>query len=149
MRQIQINRATTSDEPFVAEMMALTTRSLPSLAAKDLAELEGMARLEMSQWQVGRDMAFVAWREEQRAGAVWLHASGELDALHYTVGLAVALRYQRQGIGALLMQHALDYCRTNLGHVISLKVHPTNEAAIRLYRKFGFEVNLLEMKRKI
>lgn len=149
MPVVQVNEASRSDWPFLIEMMVLTMRTLPAFASKSEIELESLAQLEASQWQPERDHAFVAWVDEQRAGAIWLHAGGEPQARQFTLGLAVAPRFRRQGLGARLLQHALEFCRANQGYVLNLKVHPSNEAAMRLYRRFGFEVTIVEMKLKL
>lgn len=149
MALIQVSEMRPGDEVFVGEMLALAMRSLPSLAQKHTPELIGMARLEMSRWQPERDRAFVAWKTGQRLGAIWLHASGEPGAWHYTLGLAVAPLFRRQGVGACLLQHALDWSRQHQGHTLSLKVHPSNEAARRLYQRFGFEEEMIEMRHKL
>ena len=149
MALIQVSEMRPGDEFFVGEMLALAMRSLPNLAQKPVPELAGMARLEMSRWQPERDRAFVAWQAGQRLGAIWLHTSGEPGAWHYTLGLAVVPRFQRQGVGARLLQHALDWSRQHQGRSLSLKVHPSNEAARRLYRRFGFEEEMIEMRHKL
>ncbi|HEX2916796.1 MAG TPA: GNAT family N-acetyltransferase [Chloroflexia bacterium] len=146
---VEIKPAGQLDWPFLAKMIGLTMRSLPHLAVKSAAELESMARLEMLNWQASRDFAFIAWKGNERAGAVWLHAGGEPGAQQYTLSIAVAPAFQHQGVGSGLLQYALDFSRRNSGLVLNLKVHPSNEAAIRLYRRFGFEVNLLEMKLRL
>ena len=51
-------------------------------------------------------------------------------------GLAVLPRYQRQGIGAALMEHMNAYCRqTNMQNLILT----CKEEKLKYYSKFGFE----------
>ncbi len=149
MTGIEIHEVKMSDQPFLIEMMVLSLQSLPTLAHKSGMELEGIARLEAGSWPGDRARAFVVWKDEQRAGALWLHQGGEIGASHYTLGLAVAAQFQRQGVGSHLMQYALDFCREYGGQSLNLKVHPSNEVALRLYRRFGFEAAMLDMKRKL
>ena len=144
-----IRAASATDTPFLVEMLALTLRSQPSFAGRSAADLETLARFEMLGWQAGRDVAFVAWLGEERAGAVWLEAGGEVGGKTFTVNLAVRPEYQGQGIGARLLEYALQFCRENGAISVDLKVHPTNEKALRLYRRFGFEPGLLEMKKRL
>ncbi len=149
MANVTIIEMRTSDEPFVAEMLVLAMRSLPSLAHHSAGELESMARLNMSRWQVGRDPALVAWKGEWRAGALWLMGSGEVEARHYTLGLAVTPAFQRQGVARQLLESGFGWLRRHNCHSVSLRVHPANEPALKLYRRFGFEVEVMEMRRKL
>jgi putative acetyltransferase len=54
------------------------------------------------------------------------------------LGLMVAERYRRQGIGRLLLEQALDWARTSGIRKLELHVFPWNEPAIGLYESFGF-----------
>ncbi len=148
MEALKISPATEQDYPFLVEMLVLSFKSMPNLAAKPAVALEGMARLEIGQWQNGRDCAFVARQAGQQVGAVWVRGSGEVQARHFNLGLAVVPDFQRRGIGGGLLEQALAYCQPQRGHSVSLKVHPSNEAAIRLYKRMRFEVTMHEMKYK-
>jgi L-phenylalanine/L-methionine N-acetyltransferase len=55
------------------------------------------------------------------------------------VGLMVALDARRQGVGAALLQAAVDWAREAGIRKLELHVFPWNEAAIALYDAFGFE----------
>jgi putative acetyltransferase len=57
-----------------------------------------------------------------------------------TLGISVAVEWQRKGIGTRLMRELLHWADrwTNLQR-IELTVYTENEPAIALYRKFGFE----------
>lgn len=147
--ELSIRAATGEDTPFLVEMLALTLQTQPQFALKSPAEREGLARFEIIGWQPERDFAFVAWLDDARAGAVWLHAGGEIGARAFTLGIAVLPRFQGRQIGTRLMEHALAFCSQRQGLTLDLKVHPTNERAIRLYRRFGFEPTMLEMKKRL
>jgi RimJ/RimL family protein N-acetyltransferase len=54
------------------------------------------------------------------------------------LGLMVAMSYRRQGIGTRLLEAALDWARHSEVRKLELHVFPHNEAAIKLYEKFGF-----------
>lgn len=138
-----------ADNPFLVEMLVLTLRTQPQFAGRTLEDLQTLAHFEMMGWQAGRDFSFVGWRGEDRAGAVWLHAGGELTGRTFTVGLAVLPQYQRQGTGTKLLEYALEFCKENKALSVDLKVHSTNEKALRLYRRFGFEPGMLEMKKRL
>jgi len=55
------------------------------------------------------------------------------------LGVMVAKDYRRLGIGAALLEQAVDWARRNRVEKLELHVFPHNEAAIRLYERLGFE----------
>jgi RimJ/RimL family protein N-acetyltransferase len=55
-----------------------------------------------------------------------------------TIGMAVLAPWRGRGVGTALMQACVDWAREAGVHKLSLEVFPWNEAAIALYRKFGF-----------
>jgi ribosomal protein S18 acetylase RimI-like enzyme len=59
------------------------------------------------------------------------HGFGEL-------GMAVARDWRGRGVGSALLAAAVEFARERGLHKLSLSVFPHNEAAIALYRKFGF-----------
>jgi RimJ/RimL family protein N-acetyltransferase len=54
------------------------------------------------------------------------------------IGMAVAREWRGRGVGSALMVAAIDWARERGLHKLSLSVFAHNEAAIALYRKFGF-----------
>jgi RimJ/RimL family protein N-acetyltransferase len=54
------------------------------------------------------------------------------------LGMYVAADCRRMGVGSALLEAAFAWARQKEAHKISLQVWPHNEAARRLYRKFGF-----------
>jgi RimJ/RimL family protein N-acetyltransferase len=54
------------------------------------------------------------------------------------LGLMVAMSHRRQGIGTMLLETALDWARESDVRKLELHVFPHNDAAIKLYEKFGF-----------
>ncbi|HEV8687484.1 MAG TPA: GNAT family protein [Gaiellaceae bacterium] len=55
------------------------------------------------------------------------------------LGLMVAESHRRLGIGWALLEAAVDWARASGVQKLELHVFPHNEAAIRLYERFGFE----------
>lgn len=147
--ELSIKAAGAEDIAFLEEMLDLTLQTQPQFARKTLLERQALVRFEMAGWKPDRNYAFIARWGELRAGAVWLHAGGEIGARTYTLGIAVLPRFRRQQIGTRLVEHALAFCQSHQGLSLDLKVHPANEAAIRLYRRFGFEPTMLEMKKRL
>jgi RimJ/RimL family protein N-acetyltransferase len=54
------------------------------------------------------------------------------------LGLMVAMSHRRQGIGTKLLEAALEWARQSDVRKLELHVFPHNEAAIKLYERFGF-----------
>jgi ribosomal protein S18 acetylase RimI-like enzyme len=53
-------------------------------------------------------------------------------------GMAVARPWRGRGVGSALLATAIEKARGEGLHKLSLEVFPHNDAAIALYRKFGF-----------
>lgn len=66
-----------------------------------------------------------------------LQGGAFFDAQTPQLGIAVFPAFQNRDIGNHLFEHYLAVAATRFPRV-SLGVHPQNEKAIRLYRKFGF-----------
>ena len=54
------------------------------------------------------------------------------------IGMAVARDWRGRGVGSALLAAAIEWARERGLHKLSLAVFAHNEAAIALYRKFGF-----------
>lgn len=74
------------------------------------------------------------------AGVVvgFLMAWRSADELHI-LNIAVALDWRRRGLGATLLETALATAVREGMSAVSLEVRPGNEAALGMYRAFGFE----------
>ena len=53
--------------------------------------------------------------------------------------ICVAEKYQRRGLGARLLRHAMDVARDGGAISMLLEVRPSNESALSMYRHFGFQ----------
>ena len=83
-----------------------------------------------------------AWvADELVSYAVVMTAHDEAHLLN----LAVANKWQRQGIGAAMLTNVIDEMRRHPLDMIYLEVRPTNLAGLRLYEGFGF--NQLGLRR--
>ena len=67
--------------------------------------------------------------------AVW----NIFDELHINT-LAVHPRWRRQGVASLLLTHVLDDAVRQGAGKATLEVRRSNEGALKLYERFGFEV---------
>lgn len=89
------------------------------------------------------DLSLVAEINGDVVGAADLHAMGIALRRRHAMGLGivVARTAQGQGVGSALMTALCDYADRWLGVLrIELTVYTDNEVALRLYRKFGFEI---------
>ncbi len=57
----------------------------------------------------------------------------------HIITIAVRDSHRRQGIGEMLLIAALDLAREKTQPLVTLEVRVSNDAAIRLYEKYGFE----------
>jgi RimJ/RimL family protein N-acetyltransferase len=67
------------------------------------------------------------------AGIEW-----KSDAVPAALGMMVAADWRGRGVGSALLRACIDWARSAGAHKIALDVWPHNEAAIALYRRFGF-----------
>jgi putative acetyltransferase len=56
-----------------------------------------------------------------------------------SIGMAVASDWRGKGVGSALMTEAIAWARQMGVEKLALSVYPDNEAALALYRKFGFQ----------
>ncbi|MGE5644330.1 MAG: ribosomal protein S18-alanine N-acetyltransferase [Acidobacteriota bacterium] len=78
---------------------------------------------------------FVARRSRRIAGYSVTCAQGPAAEL---VSLAVAPEHRSAGVGTALLRHTIAKLRRKRVRKLVLTVRPANQAAIRLYRSFGF-----------
>jgi ribosomal protein S18 acetylase RimI-like enzyme len=90
---------------------------------------------------VNNDRArFLATAEGRVVGALFIERMSHPVNRHVaTLGMAVHAPWRGRGIGTALMDAALRWARSAGVEKVSLEVYPTNEAAVALYRRFGFE----------
>lgn len=62
------------------------------------------------------------------------------------LGMAILSRWRGIGVGNAMMDYMIGWARKKGYEKISLSVFSTNESAINLYKKFGFEVEGIKRK---
>lgn len=88
-----------------------------------------------------RQVKLVALHQGEVIGNLGLEQNSRIRRAHCgSLGMGVAVGWQGKGVGSMLLAAALDVADNwmNLRRV-ELTVYADNEAAIGLYRKFGFE----------
>lgn len=57
-----------------------------------------------------------------------------------TLGISVNKDFWGKGIGSKMMEEQIKYCQANAISKINLEVMTNNTSAIKLYQKYGFEI---------
>lgn len=88
-----------------------------------------------------RALKLVALHQGVVIGNLGLEAFSRMRRAHAgSFGMGVAAAWQGKGVGSMLLAAALDVADNWMNlHRVELTVYADNEAAIALYRKFGFE----------
>lgn len=118
------------------------------MTADHLDELERLERLCFSRpWSkrmLGEELenqcaAFLV-AQDGRTGEVLGYAGLLVMADEgYITNVAVFPQHRRRGIAAKIIEVYMNFARANRLAFLTLEVRPSNEAAIALYRGFGFE----------
>lgn len=138
----------------------ITVRPGESSDASRLVELAHAVAREPESWLLGTDSDRTVADERRYLRAVRRHADArvfvaESDGLvvarlsvardlhpasrHVAdVGLLVDAAHRRQGVGRLLLRHAVEWARSSGIRKLELHVFPWNAPAIALYESFGF-----------
>lgn len=140
-----IRPATTSDEPFLWEMLyqALYVEGQEPYP-RDVLKQPKIARYMKDCGRAG-DLGFIAIDSgNQPVGAVWCRLmNGEEKGFAYLddhtpeLGIAVMPEQRGKGIGTALLKRLLEAAK-NLYPAVSLSVSPKNRA-MQLYERLGFE----------
>lgn len=72
---------------------------------------------------------------EKITGTSWLTFDGRRLHLHH---FGIAPEHQGKGFSAVLLKESLRFVKKK-GYQVKLEVHRENEAAVKLYKKAGFE----------
>lgn len=119
------------------EVFDMTSGDIPSLVAIENASFSSPWTAENFE-DIDKDIShfLVAKKDGETVGYIGFYAV--LDE-GYTNNIAVLPRFRRQGVADALMRAALDRAEELSLAFLSLEVRKSNEAAIALYNKYGFE----------
>jgi RimJ/RimL family protein N-acetyltransferase len=82
---------------------------------------------------------FVAEEEGRIVGRLSVARDQHPASRHVAdLGLMVAASHRRRGIGTALLEAAVEWARASGVRKLELHVFPYNDAAIKLYERFGF-----------
>ena len=127
--EISVRPADDGDRRVLAELLAAVAAERDGIAAEPPIDVDRLA----ASWTV--DGTLVALADSVIIGEIRVDPSwmgfGE-------IGMMVAAGWRGRGVGTALVAAAVEWARARGLHKLSLSVFPHNEAAIALYRKFGF-----------
>lgn len=141
---IEIRRASAKDAADILEYckiiggesdnLTYDNRGLPISVEE---EINFLNRIENSD----RQIFLIALEGGEIIGSANYSGFGKERLAHRgEIGMSVRKDKWGQGIGTLLMEKLLDFAKeTAKAEIVSLEVRSDNQAAIHLYRKFGFE----------
>jgi ribosomal protein S18 acetylase RimI-like enzyme len=117
------------------ELGVFTTEKRPSLADEAAFFAQVWGRILS-----GAAVVSVAEVDGKIVGICAIHRTGDHVEDRHVGGLGVAIHpeHRGRGLGEQLLQHALEKCRGRF-EIVQLSVISVNHAAIRLYKKLGFE----------
>ena len=126
---ISVRPAEDGDRRSLAILLAAVAEERDGIAAEPPVDVDGLA----TSWNV--DGTLVALSDGVIVGEVRIDPSwmgfGE-------IGMMVAADWRGRGVGTSLVAAAVEWARAHGLHKLALGVFPHNDAAIALYRKFGF-----------
>ncbi len=127
--RIEIRPADERDRRPLAHLFAAVAEERDGIAAEPPIDVEKRA----ANWDLDRTLVALAAGEV--VGLVFVIESGFGFG---EIGMMVARDWRGRGVGSALVAAAIGWGRESGLHKLTLSVFPHNEAAIRLYRKFGF-----------
>lgn len=127
---VEIRPADDADRRQLALLFAVVAEERDGIAAEPPIDVDERA----ANWRL--DGSLVAVAGDGVVG--WLHV--ERTSFGFgEIGMLVARDWRGRGVGSALVAAAIDWGREHGLHKLTLSVFPHNDAAIALYRKFGFE----------
>ncbi len=140
---VTIRRASTRDAAAFARILG-DPAVYPGLMQLPYPDEEGWrVRLAESTAPGKTDLQLVAELNGEVVGSSGLHPVGPALRRRHAlmVGISVLSAAQGQGVGSALMAAMCDYADRWVGALrLELTVYTDNVRAIRLYRRFGFEI---------
>ena len=126
---IEVRPARDTDRISIAALFAAVAEERTGIAAEPPIDVEQLA----ADWRIDGTLVAVADGEiigEINVDPSWM-GFGE-------IGMFVAADWRGRGVGTALVATAIEWARPRGLHKLALSVFPHNDAAIALYRKFGF-----------
>ena len=142
MRNIIINEATPAD----AEKLIAYTKRIGGETDNLTYDAKGMGiSVEQEERFIENiqhdehSVFYCAWKGPDIVGTANLSGMPRRTSHRAELGLSVVKSEWNKGIGAMLMQHIINYAKAHGIEMINLEVRSDNKAAIHLYEKFGYK----------
>jgi ribosomal protein S18 acetylase RimI-like enzyme len=141
-----------TDVPFVWDMLyeiryARSVREGKVQPSRDILKTPELAKY-VQDWGRTGDTGFIATSTDNQLpiGAAWYRlfkeddkGYGYIDDKTPEIAIAVLPEYRGKGLGQVLMLHLLEQAKLDGYQQISLSCSSTNDNALHLYQKLGFE----------
>jgi len=129
--EFEIRPAQPEDGRALAELFAAVAEERDGIATEPPVDVDART----TQFAASAHGTIVAVAAGELVGSLYVERGrfgvGEL-------GMTVARAWRGRGVGSALLAAAIEKARADGLHKLSLEVFPHNEAALALYRKFGF-----------
>lgn len=135
MTAFQVRRARPEDADAILQLFEAVAAERQFILTEPPIDREIRRQRFLDGLQSDEARRFVAEADGEIIGDLAVFRSGTGPA---TIGMGVAAPWRGQGVGTALMQACVGWAREEGVHKLSLEVFPWNDAAIALYRKFGF-----------
>jgi RimJ/RimL family protein N-acetyltransferase len=142
MKEYQIREATEADaERLQAFVAALISERLPVLFEKSSPPSIDQEREFIRRVLEPGGVILVASIGDRIVGLLDFHREKRPQAAHGGgFGMSVAREYRHRGIGSALLEALIAWARSNSVRRLELEVFESNDRAIRLYERMGFQV---------
>jgi RimJ/RimL family protein N-acetyltransferase len=126
---VQIRPAEDADRHPLALLFATVAEERDGIAAEPPIDVERRA----ANWDLDRTVVAVA--ADEAVGVIFVI---ETPFGFGEIGMFVAAEWRGRGVGTALVAAAIEWAKVRGMHKLTLSVFPHNEAAVALYRRFGF-----------
>ncbi len=87
---------------------------------------------------IDKSVRFEAWHGDELIGLVAVYCNDPINLTAFITSVSVLPAWQGHGIAANLLDNCLEHVRQQGFSVLKLEVNSHNQAAVALYRKYGF-----------
>jgi len=136
-----------SEVSYAAAIAA--SRAMPLREARHKAAEEHQQLLSEGLRTPGHYL-WTAYEDDRPVGDLWLHVEAKSDGLHaFAYAFEVRPELRGRGYGRAITAAAEQKCREMQVVSVGLTVFGPNKAAQHLYENLGFEVTVLQMRKRL